>query len=264
MQDDKLRQVPSTPKASVAIVIPCYNEESRLWDTIREVALFCQRAAFSCQVVLVDDGSKDATRDIIEQVAQAHSFILPVLFPCNRGKGAALAQGVQATTSDAVVFFDADLAYPLVLVETALQELQAGADVVIGARDLDASSMAVSRPSLMRRISHNAFSAMVDHYLHLGIPDTQCGFKAFSGPVARALFASLTVERFAFDVELLAVARLWGLKIRRIPVKAIQREGSSVRLFRDSIEMWRALAMIRRRVRTGCYPTSLPQVAEQP
>ena len=254
---------PDATKAAVgvALIIPCYNEASRLGDTLREVAAFCGQSGLSCQVVLVDDGSTDSTRDVIMQGARDYPFVLPVILPQNRGKGAALVQGVMASTGETVVFFDADLSYPLDTILTALRELQAGADVVIGARDLGAAAAASSRPSFVRRITHFAFSAMVDHYVHLGIPDTQGGFKAFRGPVARALFTRLTIDRFAFDVELLALARLWGLTIRRIPLDATRREGSSVRLFHDSIEMWRALVQIRRRVRSGNYPAAMPDAS---
>lgn len=245
---------------SVSLVIPCYNEAPRLDRTVREVAAYCQRFTHPFQIVLVDDGSTDATAELITEAAKAHSFVLPVLLPENRGKGAALVHGVLASNGEAVVFFDADLSYPLDTLDAALQELRSGADIVIGARDLGSKSGAAGNNTFIRGLSHVAFSAMVDHYLHLGIPDTQCGFKAFKGSVARALFACLTIERFAFDVELLALARLWGLAIRRLPVVAIQRDGSSVRMVRDSIGMWLAVIQIRRRLRDGAYPASQPVV----
>ncbi|HOU53577.1 MAG TPA: glycosyltransferase [Myxococcota bacterium] len=245
-------------RPALSLVIPCYNEAPRLPGTVQEVARFCDTWARPCEVVLVDDGSRDGTREAILQAASAHAFVRPVLLPRNRGKGAALRAGVATTTGSAVVFFDADLSYPIVTVEAALRELQAGADVVIGARDLGRAAGGDRPESLLRRVSHGVFAALVDHYLHLGIPDTQCGFKAFRGSVARALFASLTVDRFAFDVELLALARSWNLRIHRLPVTPVQRDGSSVRLVRDSLEMWRALVRIRRQVREGRYPAAPP------
>jgi len=254
-----------TPGNSLALslVIPCYNEAPRLPETIREIAAFRDLQTGGCEAVLVDDGSRDETREVILQAARQYDFLRPVLLPRNRGKGAALREGVGVTMGAAVVFFDADLSYPLSTVQAALREIEAGADLVIGARDLGPRAGGGGSPEpWLRRVSHAAFAAMVDHYLHLGIPDTQCGFKAFRGPVARALFARLTVDRFAFDVELLALARHWGLRIHRLPVAPVHRAGSSVRLVRDSLEMWQALVRIRRQVRQGRYPDRSPALDE--
>ncbi len=249
-------------RPALSMVIPCYNEALRLPGTVREIASFCAGFGRPCEVVLVDDGSRDDTRSAILQAARDHDFVRPVLLPRNRGKGAALREGVGTTTGSVVVFFDADLAYPLSTVGAALREIEAGADLVIGARDLGRAADMERQDPPLRRASHAVFAAMVDHYLHLGIPDTQCGFKAFRGPVARALFACLTIDRFAFDVELLTLARAWGLRIGRLPVTPLHREGSTVRLVRDSLEMWRALVRIRRQVRRGRYPSAPPSLDE--
>ncbi len=247
-----------TDRFQASLVIPCFNEERQIGDTLRTVATFIGDRGLPWQVVPVDDGSTDATKDLLLQAAKDHPFVRPVLLPANRGKGGALAQGVRDCSSGAVVFFDADLSYPLEAIEPALAALRDGADLVIGARDLVPAASPNHPRQWVRRLTSAGFSALVDHYLHLGIPDTQCGFKAFKGPVARALFACLTVERFAFDVELLALARRWNLAIHRMPVTPIQRATSSVRLVKDSLEMWRALARVRRRLDQGAYPATMP------
>jgi glycosyltransferase involved in cell wall biosynthesis len=243
--------------SSLSLLIPCYNEEHRLAATVGTVTAWIRGRDMPCRLVLVDDGSFDGTGRLIADAARAHPCVVPVALPVNRGKGAALARGVEAVDTDTVVFFDADLAYPLSAIDDALAELSAGADVVIGGRDLAATG-AGPADSPVRRLAHAAFAWVVERYVPLGIPDTQCGFKAFRTPAAKAVFRCLTVDRFAFDVELLFLVRRWGLSLKRIPVTATTHGGSSVRLVRDSIEMWRELARIRRRAAEGRYPASLP------
>ena len=244
----------------LSILIPCFNEAQRLPGTIDAVLGYLQRLEKSkkirSELVLVDDGSTDETPSIILQHETQHTVVRGVRLPQNRGKGAAIKAGVKAIEGDMLVFFDADLSYPLELVSVAVDQLLAGADVVIGGRDLDPSSRQTY--SFARRFTSLAFNFIVDQFLNIGIPDTQCGFKAFRATVARPIFSHLTVERFGFDVELLYLARSWDLSIKRIPVQMTHRSGSSVRIVRDSFQMWRDTVRIWQNGRKGFYPSSLP------
>jgi dolichyl-phosphate beta-glucosyltransferase len=181
---------------------------------------------------------------------------LESLWP-NQGKGAALRRGVEAADGQYVVFFDADLSYPLSSIRLLLDALRSGADLAIGGRDLDPEG-ALSTYSMTRRLSSAAFNKLVEASLKLGVPDTQCGFKGFKLGVAQALFSHLTIARFGFDVELIYLAMRWQLIIERIPVRMMHRSGSSVHLFRDSLRMFSDILRIRRNAREGVYPEHFP------
>lgn len=237
----------------LSIIIPAYNEERRLPDTIAAVRAWLGEAAVDAEVVLVDDGSSDGTAGIVRDAARHDPRFVPVINPDNVGKGHAIVTGVARCRGEGVVFFDADLSYDLANVLVAREHLADGADLVVGARDLAVDDTRRDY-SWSRRLASSAFNRYVDAMLGLGVPDTQCGFKAFRGDVARPLFSALTIGGFGFDVELLFVARSWGLRIDRIPVEMTARGGSSVSVLRHSLAMARDVWAIRRRGRRGGYP----------
>jgi dolichyl-phosphate beta-glucosyltransferase len=232
----------------LSLVIPACNEEARLAAVTR----WLDARPLSAEVILSDDGSTDGTARVIEEAARTDPRIRLVHHAVNRGKGAALRAGVQIATGRAVVFFDADLSYPLDTIDSALEGLRTH-HVVIGARDLAPDAGHRGYPPL-RRLATTAFQALVDRALDLGIRDTQCGFKAFQGSVAGPLFQSLTVDRFAFDVELLFLVRQWHLRLQRLPVEMTHDSGSSVRIVRDSAHMIADILRIRANARRGRYP----------
>ncbi|MCA9565887.1 MAG: glycosyltransferase, partial [Myxococcales bacterium] len=197
----------------------------------------------------------DRTKDVIENLREHDERVRLAALTVNRGKGAALQEGVRVADGDHVIFFDADLSYPLEAVDRAMELLEEN-DVVVGGRDLDPSASDSYSP--LRRLTSSSFNFVVDRLLGLGIPDTQCGFKAFRKEPAKALFSHLTVNRFGFDVELLYLSRRWNLSLTRIPVHMTHRPGSSVRVFRDSLQMLADIYRIRRNAREGIYPENLP------
>ncbi len=240
----------------ISIVIPAYNEARRLPATLEAVTAWLDGSALGAraELVVVDDGSADATAQVITQAATAHSRVRAVVRPDNRGKGAAVREGVRQAAGRVVVFFDADLPYPLDTIDEAWRRLEAGAQVVLGARDLS-GAQGLQQYSPLRKAATRAFNLLVEQALDLGIPDTQCGFKAFTAEVARPLFEALTIERFGFDVELLFLARRWDLRLERVPVRMAHGGDSSVRVVRDSLQMARDVLHIRARARRGAYPT---------
>ena len=243
--------MPEPPELSV--IIPAYNEERRLPETLAAVCAWLDEAGCDAEVIVVDDGSTDGTAGVIARASEHHPRVVPLVNPVNLGKGHAVRTGVARATGRTIAFFDADLSYDLGYLAEARRRLGAGADLVIGARDLvpDDARRAYA-PS--RRLASRAFNALVDALLDLGIPDTQCGFKAFRAEVARPLFAALTLEGFGFDVELLFLARRWGLRLERMPVAMRDRAGSSVSLMRHGARMARDVWTIRRRGARGRYP----------
>lgn len=236
----------------LSLVIPACNEEARLPRTLAAVAQWLDAWTLDAEVILSDDGSTDGTVQVIRQAAARDPRLRLVHHSVNRGKGAALRAGVEVATGRAVLFFDADLSYPLDTIDRAIAQLH-DHHVVIGARDLAPDHGHRSYPPL-RQLATTAFQTVVDRTLDLGIGDTQCGFKAFRGDVARPLFRALTVDRFAFDVELLFLVRRWNLDLYRLPVEMTHASGSSVRLVRDSLHMVADILRIRGNARRGVYP----------
>jgi len=244
---------PRTDPPKLSLLVPCYNEEKRVGATAKTVIEFIAESELDAELILIDDGSQDGTWALLEGLRQAHPVVRTVHLEKNRGKGGALAAGVDAARGEYVLFFDADLSHGTENIRRALDVLERGADLVIGARDLNDDG---DDYPLTRRVTSAVFNLVIDSLLGLGIPDTQCGFKAFRREVAGALFRTLTVSRFSFDVELLFLAKRWGHRIERIPIEVEHQEGSTVRVFRDGIQMFGDVVRIAWNAKRGRYPKS--------
>ena len=245
----------------LSIVVPAYNEARRLPATARAVLEAMGGWPFSCELVLVDDGSSDGTAELIAGLAAKDPRIVAVSYTPNRGKGGAVVAGIARSRGSRVMFFDADLSYPLSAVPELVRRLDA-APVVVGARDLhtdgDGKDGGRAEYSPTRKLTSVAFNAFVGLFLRLGVKGTQCGFKGFDGALARELFPHLAVTGFGFDVELLFLARRWGVTIDRMPIRMVNREGSSVSVLRHSLQMARDVLRIRWRAWRGRYPKARP------
>jgi len=240
-------------RPELSVIVPSYNEEGRLGPTVGALRAWLDAAAYAAELVLVDDGSTDRTPALILAAADSEPRIQPVILPDNRGKGAAVRAGVRAARGEWMVFLDADLSYDLAAIDEARALIQAGADLAVGARDLHATDTRRGYAPA-RRLASWAFNRYAEALLGLGVRDTQCGFKAFRADAGRALFESLTIEGFGFDVELLYLARRWGLAIAPFPVAMQAREGSSVSLLRHSLTMGRDVWRVRWQASRGRYP----------
>jgi dolichyl-phosphate beta-glucosyltransferase len=232
----------------LSIVIPAYNEAARIGPTLQALERYFDQL-LNCEFVIVDDGSEDGTVQSVGSASKSNSVHV-ICLEGNQGKGAATRTGVLEAKGATVFVVDADLPYQLDAFDKALESLEAGADMVIGARDHPDSEIDPSYPRY-RSVAGKVFSRIVNWQVPVRIFDTQCGFKAFRGDVAKNLFDPLKTERFAHDIELLLRARLAGYRIERIPVKLARQHGSRVRLFRDSLQMLRDLRKIRRMYLAG-------------
>lgn len=238
----------------LSVVIPAYNEQERIGPTLRGVTEFLRNRAEEFEILVVDDGSQDATSKVVEEFGDESIRLLRL--PGNQGKGAALRQGIAKTRGRRVFFLDADLPYSLDFLEKGLELLRSGqADAVIGARNLAGSSYDPSYPRL-RVWSGNLFSRLVGFLLPLDIYDTQCGFKGFRGDVVRQAVGLTEASGYTLDIELLLLLRVWEMRIQPLPVRLERHHGSKIRLFRDSLCMLRDTLQIRRRYRKGKYPGS--------
>ena len=233
---------PASPQLS--IVIPCYNEEQRLPRTIARIERYLADKGVSYELILVDDGSSDGTRKIMDEAAERNRSVRLEALPHNRGKGRALAEGVAAARGAEILVTDADLSTPIEELDKLRAELRKGAGVAIGSRALRGSRVEVSQP-IYRVLMGKAFNILVQAVLLPGIWDTQCGFKLFRADVAHDAFAALTTDGFGYDPEVLYRAKKRGVKIAEVPVVWRNSAPTKVNPIKSSIDMFRHVMRIR-------------------
>lgn len=246
-----------TTTRSVSLVIPAYDEEICIGQSVREVMDYAAAHPAIREVIVVDDGSTDRTPAIVEncireRAADAARLIL-LRHTRNRGKGAAVRTGLSQAAGEIVAFTDADLSSPISEIPALVGPILAGeCDIVIGSRALDRSLIA-TRQSRFRETAGKIFNFVVRRMTGLPIWDTQCGFKAFRREAIRPILDVQRLEHFAFDVEMLYLASRMGLMIREIPVHWSHVHHTKVKLFRDSMRMFFDVLTIRLNELRGLY-----------
>ncbi len=240
---------------SLSIIIPAYNEEARIAESLRQILLYIDEKIPSAELIVVDDGSTDATVEVAERVhaefAHLHTKILG--YDKNRGKGYAVRKGLQKATGEIALFSDADLSTPISELEKLVAPIQAGKyDVTFGSRALDRSLIGTHQP-WQREQGGRLINLMIRKMSGLSFSDTQCGFKAFKMSKFRPLLDVLAINRFGFDVEFLFVAKYRGLRLKEIPVRWNNVEGSKVSAVRDTRRMFNELLQIRKSAKRGVY-----------
>jgi len=220
---------------AASLVIPAFNEANRIERCLADVAAFlaARPGGFEWEVILVDDGSTDGTADVARAAAARAGLPLRLLsHGRNRGKGAAIRTGVLASGGDPVLISDADLSTPLS--EWArLSEQLPSHPVAIGSRAID-EGLVRKRQPFYRVWLGKAGNRIIRLFAVPGIRDTQCGFKLFRGDVARELFGQARIDRFAYDVEVLYLARRRGYAIAEVPVLWFNSPESKVSVVRDT------------------------------
>ncbi|MFH1591152.1 MAG: dolichyl-phosphate beta-glucosyltransferase [archaeon] len=219
-------------RISLSVVIPAFNEEQRLKESLLRIISFLKRQKGTSEILVVDDGSTDRTAT----VAKSASPLVKVLsVPENRGKGHAVRAGMLAAKGMRILFSDADLSTPiedLALLERHLKSH----DIVIGSRNLSGSMVETKQP-WYRQLAGKLFSLFTRIVILPGIKDTQCGFKLFSKSAARVIFSRARLDGFAFDVEALYLARKLKYRIAEVPVHWYNSPQSKVRMFADPFKM---------------------------
>jgi dolichyl-phosphate beta-glucosyltransferase len=231
---------------ALTVVLPCYNEAGRLPGTLRAYLGRLSSAPGEVEVLVVDDGSTDATRAVAEAAAAADPRVRVLAHRPNRGKGFAVRAGMLAGRGDRIVFTDADGSYGPDDLQRVVEAL-AGAPVAIGAR-IDAAC-----GRLVRQAASRGFNLAIRGLLGLPYPDTQSGLKGFRRAAARAIFSRTRLDGFAFDVEALFLARRLGLDVAQVSVRARECEGSKVRVALDAQRMLREVWAVRRMADSGAY-----------
>lgn len=238
------------PKYS--IIIPAYNESQRITATLDKVLAHIDGEKWDAEVLVVNDGSRDSTADIVRGYAEKHSIVRLVENPGNRGKGYSVRNGMQNAKGEVLLFSDADLSSPIYEARKLFDALDAGADVAIGSRWL-ASETQTERQPLYRQFFGRMFNLMLRVVLGLPFKDTQCGFKAFNRRAADSIFPKQRIERWGFDPELLFLAKKFGFVTREVPVEWAHDERSKISPIRDGLKIFLEMLQIRWNSLTGKY-----------
>ncbi|HXG84503.1 MAG TPA: dolichyl-phosphate beta-glucosyltransferase [Pyrinomonadaceae bacterium] len=242
-------------KTSLSIIVPAYNEAERIGDSLRRILNYIDEKIPSAELIVVDDGSTDATVEVAERVHAEFPHVQTKVFGYdkNRGKGYAVRLGLIKANGEIALFSDADLSTPITELEKLVAPIEnAKIDVTFGSRALDRTLIGTHQP-WQREQGGRLINLMIRKMTGLPFSDTQCGFKAFRMSKFRPLLDRMTINRFGFDVEFLFVAHYRGLKLREIPVRWNNVEGSKVSALRDTRRMFNELLQIRRNAGRGIY-----------
>ena len=213
------------PRHSFSFVIPAYNEASRLAPTLSAIADLSASHLGECEIVVVDDGSTDATADIARAFQAPHCRVCVLCLP-HRGKGAALRDGVSTATGETVILCDADLRDSVREVLPLLVALKNGADIAIGSRWLAPFEARCAQP-FHRRVASRIFNLVAGHVLALPFRDTQCGLKALTLDAATRVFPLLNLDGWGYDSELIHVALTRGLRVEEVDLRLVHDYSNS-------------------------------------
>jgi dolichyl-phosphate beta-glucosyltransferase len=236
----------------LSIIIPAYNEEKRIRPTLERVFAFLDAQDYAWEVIVVDDCSSDKTIEVASGASQGRANFRVLRNEVNSGKGASVRRGMLEAKSGLLLFSDADLSTPIEEVNRFIEKAREGFGVVIGSRAIRGANIVTHQP-IYRRLMGKTFNKIVRVMLVRGIKDTQCGFKMFTREAAQKIFPLQRIDRFAFDVEALFLARKFGFKIHEMPVTWKDSPLTRISTFRDSFSMFAALFTIRLNNLRGLY-----------
>jgi len=253
-------RAPVCSAPALTVVLPCYNEAERLPGTLQALLAHLSAAPGEVEVLVVDDGSTDATVSVAEAMAAVDRRVRVLSYRPNRGKGFAVRTGMLAAQGELVVFTDADGSYSPSDLDRILAAL-AHAPVAIGTRTGGTSG------PVARRAASRVFNLAIRGALGLPFGDTQSGLKGFRRAAAQQIYSQVRVDGFAFDVEVLWLARQFSLEVAEVDVQALERQGSKVQMVADALEMLGQVWAVRQAVTNPAYggvgpgPTPSPEPA---
>ena len=245
------------PKYS--IVIPAYNESARIPATLRSVVGCLRQRGWSAEVVVVNDGSRDATAQVVRDFAVTAPEVRLLENPGNRGKGYSVRSGLLRSFGEIVMFTDADLSAPIEEAEGLFAAIARGADIAIGSRWLE-STRQTHRQPLYRQFFGRCFNALTRLVMGLPFADTQCGFKAFTRAAAQTVFQLQTIDRWGFDPEILFIALKRGYHIEEVPVSWAHDERSRISYLKDGLRMLQDIAQVRWNALLGRYNRDVERI----
>lgn len=229
----------------ISVIIPAYNEGGRILGCLAETEEYLKKSFLSYEIIVVNDGSRDNTLDIIGKLPESKPAISLITYTQNMGKGYALRKGMLAARGEHCIFFDADLAVPLDTIGLFLKIMaQRGADIIIGTRKIKSADI-LKRQSPVREFLGKGFSKLTNFILGTEFTDITCGFKCFTNAAAKKIFSAQKINRWSFDSEILFLATRMKLKTVEIPVTWKNGQDTKVRILKDVISSFIDLLRIR-------------------
>lgn len=245
----------------ISIVLPKLNSKSLAQESLKRLNEYMAGLSLQYEIILVDDGSTEAERLKTTEVPQT---VKVIQLERNAGKGAAVIKGMQEAKGDVCIFTDIDLPYDLKAIAYSYGLIKKNAWHCVMGERLHLNSTSQDNAPLARRLASRIFSKLATLFITGGIYDSQCGFKAFSHPLAKALFPLLTIERFSFDVEIYYIILKYRIAFTSIPVKMLKQETSTVSLFRHALPMVLQIMRIPCQWHQGKYASDTMRVLMQP
>jgi dolichyl-phosphate beta-glucosyltransferase len=242
-----------------SIVIPAYNESARILGALESVVGCVRERGWSAEVVVVDDGSRDSTADLVRSFAAGASEVRLLQNPGNRGKGYSVRHGILQSFGEIVMFTDADLSAPIEEAEGLFAALADGADIAIGSRWLERTRQTIRQP-FYRQFFGRCFNGVTRAVMGLPFADTQCGFKAFTRAAAQTVFQLQTIERWGFDPEILFIALKRGYRVAEVPVSWAHDERSRISYLKDGMRMLQDIAIVRWNALVGRYAKPVERI----
>lgn len=240
----------------LSIIIPAYNEQFYIEKTLNSIINYFKTTNFTTEIIVVNDGSKDKTREIVlnfiskfeiskKKLSSENININLIENYKNYGKGFSVKNGVLSSKGQFILFTDADLSTPIEEFENLFSNLKDRFDIAIASRDLP-DSIIIQHQNIIRESMGKLFNFFVRKIVGLNFRDTQCGYKLFKSSAAFLIFPEMQINGFGFDVEILFIAERFGLKIIEIPVKWHDNKDSRVNIFKDPLKMFLCLFKIKK------------------
>jgi len=238
----------------LSIVIPAYNEESKIIATLESIIDFLSKKNYSYEIIVVDDGSRDNTYHITKNFAEKNKNVLVLKNQKNEGKGSAIKKGVMSAQGEYILFMDADHSTPINEIDKMLSWLESNKHYgfVFGSRYVNGAKILIKEPFL-RILLGKIYHYIVKIFILRGVKDYNCGFKVFRKEVAKTLFSQLSCKDYTFDVELLLLSKLLGYRFKEIPVVWTHNIHSKVRPFIDGIKSFFGILKIKINYYRGLY-----------
>jgi dolichyl-phosphate beta-glucosyltransferase len=235
-----------------SLVIPAFNESERIIASLDKILAYIAQNNWDAEVLVVNDGSRDNTADVVRQYEQRSPIVRLLENPGNRGKGYSVRHGMLQARGDVLIFSDADLSSPIYESAKLIREIEKGADVAFGSRWLEADTQ-TERQSILRQVAGRVYNLLLRVILGLNYKDTQCGLKAFTREAAEKVFTRQKIERWGFDPELLFIAKKFGMKMVEVPVEWAHDDRSKINPVVDGFKMGMEMLKIRWNGITGRY-----------
>lgn len=230
----------------VSVIIPAFNEEDKLGNTVKEITRYLKDMKDGCEMIIVDDGSSDGTSSVADDIAKDAALRTTVLKnDRNMGKGFSVKKGILASSGKFVAFSDADLSTPIEELDKLFAYVENGHDIAIGSRGKKESDVRIRQP-LHRQMMGKVFNLFVKLLLLRDFNDTQCGLKLFRGDCAREVARRLKIDGFSFDVEMLYIAKKNGYKIKEVGIVWNNSPESKVKIINSSLKMFLDLLKIKK------------------